>query len=123
MPQGRPPMVTTRYTCNDGVGLAYHLFSRWMLWRPRLVLIQGVGFDAGGWDPVLRRLGRDFRWWCWTTAVSGTATHPLADTRSRPWLPTWWRYSMRSVSSPPTSWGSAWVAWSLRSWPSATQDA
>lgn len=54
-------MVTTRYTSNDGVGLAYHLYSRWMFWRPRLVLIQGVGFDAGGWDPVLHRLRRDFR--------------------------------------------------------------
>jgi pimeloyl-ACP methyl ester carboxylesterase len=32
-----------------------------MFWRPRLILIQGVGFDAGGWDPVLRRLRRDFR--------------------------------------------------------------
>ncbi len=54
-------MVTTRYTSNDEVSLAYHLFSRWRFWRPRLVLIQGVGFDAGGWDPVLRRLRRDFR--------------------------------------------------------------
>jgi len=32
-----------------------------MFWRPRLVLIQGVGFDAGGWNPVLRGLGRRFR--------------------------------------------------------------
>jgi len=54
-------MVTTRHTSKDGVGLAYHLYSRWMFWRPRLVLIQGVGFDAGGWDPVLRGLGRRFR--------------------------------------------------------------
>ena len=54
-------MVTTRYSANDGVRLSYHLHDRLMFWRPRLVLIQGVGFDAAAWAPVLRRLRRRFR--------------------------------------------------------------
>lgn len=54
-------MVTTRYAVHGSVRLSYHLHSRWMLWRPRLVLIQGVGFDAAAWAPVVRRLRRRFR--------------------------------------------------------------
>ena len=54
-------MVRTRYAENDGVRLSYHLHDRLMFWRPRLVLIQGVGFDAAAWAPVLRRLRRRFR--------------------------------------------------------------
>ena len=54
-------MVTIRYAANDGVRLSYHLHHRWLLWRPRLVLIQGVGFDAAAWAPVVRRLRRHFR--------------------------------------------------------------
>jgi pimeloyl-ACP methyl ester carboxylesterase len=53
--------MTTRFASNDKVQLAYHLHSRWLFWRPRLVLIQGVGFDAAAWAPVLRRLRRRFR--------------------------------------------------------------
>jgi 3-oxoadipate enol-lactonase len=53
--------VKTRYATNGGVQLAYHLHRRWMVWRPWLVLIQGVGFDAGAWAPVRGRLGRRFR--------------------------------------------------------------
>ena len=54
-------MVTTRYAENNGVRLSYHLHDRFLFWRPRLVLIQGVGFDAAAWAPVLRRLRRRFR--------------------------------------------------------------
>jgi len=54
-------MVTTRYAYNGEVGLAYQLHNRLMFWRPWLVLVQGVGFDAAGWDPVLGRLRRRFR--------------------------------------------------------------
>ena len=54
-------MVKTRLASNGDVRLAYHLHRRWMFWRPRLVLVQGVGFEAGAWAPVRRRLGRRFR--------------------------------------------------------------
>jgi pimeloyl-ACP methyl ester carboxylesterase len=54
-------MVTTRFASSDGVRLAYHLHGRLRFWRPRLVLIQGVGFDADAWAPVLGRLRRHFR--------------------------------------------------------------
>jgi pimeloyl-ACP methyl ester carboxylesterase len=54
-------MVTTRYAENDGVRLSYHVHDRFIFWRPRLVLIQGVGFDAAAWAPVVRRLRRRFR--------------------------------------------------------------
>jgi pimeloyl-ACP methyl ester carboxylesterase len=54
-------MGTTRYASRDGVRLAYHLHGRLLFWRPRLVLVQGVGFDADAWAPVLGRLRRQFR--------------------------------------------------------------
>jgi 3-oxoadipate enol-lactonase len=54
-------MVTTRYAAHDGVRLAYHLHGRLVFWRPRLVLVQGVGFDADAWSPVIDRLRRHFR--------------------------------------------------------------
>jgi pimeloyl-ACP methyl ester carboxylesterase len=54
-------MATTRHAVNRGVRLSYHLHDRWLFWRPRLVLIQGVGFDAAAWAPVLRRLRRHCR--------------------------------------------------------------
>ena len=54
-------MVRTRRAANDDVRVSYHLHDRWMVWRPRLVLIQGVGFDAAAWAPVQRRLRRHVR--------------------------------------------------------------
>lgn len=54
-------MVSTRHAANDGVRLSYHLHDRLMFWRPRLVLIQGIGFDSAAWRPVARRLRRRFR--------------------------------------------------------------
>lgn len=57
-----PGAATTRYADSDDAGrLGYHLHDRWLFWRPRLMLIQGVGFDAAAWAPVVRRLRRRFR--------------------------------------------------------------
>lgn len=54
-------MGGTRYAISGGVRIAYELrgASRW--WRPWLVLIQGMGLDRSGWEPVLGDLGRSFR--------------------------------------------------------------
>jgi 3-oxoadipate enol-lactonase len=51
----------TRYARRDDSRIAYELRGtrRWR--RPWLVLIQGMGFDRQGWEPVLRNLGRHFR--------------------------------------------------------------
>ena len=54
-------MVTTQSAANDGVRLSYHLHDQLMVGRPYLLLIQGVGFDADAWAPVLRRLRERFR--------------------------------------------------------------
>jgi 3-oxoadipate enol-lactonase len=51
----------TRYADNGELRIAYEVRGRLHWWRPRLVLIQGVGFDRFGWHPVLRRLRRYFR--------------------------------------------------------------
>jgi 3-oxoadipate enol-lactonase len=48
----------TRFARRGGGRIAYELrFRRWRS-RPRLVLVQGLGFDRSGWDPVLPGLGR-----------------------------------------------------------------
>ena len=54
-------MRRTRYARGGDSRIAYELRGtrRWR--RPWLVLIQGMGFDRHGWDPVLRNLGRHFR--------------------------------------------------------------
>jgi pimeloyl-ACP methyl ester carboxylesterase len=51
----------TRYARSDDSRIAYELRGtrRWR--RPWLVLIQGMGFDRQGWEPVLRNLRRHFR--------------------------------------------------------------
>lgn len=54
-------MLTTHFAHNLDVRLAYQVHSRRMFWRPWLVLIQGVGFDAAAWDPVIRRIRRHHR--------------------------------------------------------------
>jgi 3-oxoadipate enol-lactonase len=53
-------MGRTRYARNDGLRIAYELRGRWSQ-RPWLVLVQGLGFDRSGWDPVAGRLRRHFR--------------------------------------------------------------
>jgi 3-oxoadipate enol-lactonase len=52
----------TRYACSGEVRIAYELCGA-LHWRrrPWLVLIQGMGFDRFGWEPVLRKLRRHFR--------------------------------------------------------------
>jgi 3-oxoadipate enol-lactonase len=51
----------TRYARSRDSRIAYELRGarRWR--RSWLVLIQGMGFDRHGWEPVLRNLGRHFR--------------------------------------------------------------
>jgi len=51
----------TRYARSGELRIAYELRGRLCWWRPWLVLIQGMGFDRSGWQPVLRRLRRHFR--------------------------------------------------------------
>ena len=53
-------MTGTRYARSGALRIAYELRGA-MHRRPWLVLIQGMGFDRSGWEPVLRKLGRRFR--------------------------------------------------------------
>jgi 3-oxoadipate enol-lactonase len=54
-------VARTRYAGSETVRIAYELRGLACWWRPWLVLVQGMGFDRGGWGPVLRRLRRHFR--------------------------------------------------------------
>ena len=54
-------MSRTRYAYNGESRIAYELRGTRRWWRPWLVLIQGMGFDRDGWEPVLRKLRRHFR--------------------------------------------------------------
>jgi 3-oxoadipate enol-lactonase len=51
----------TRYARSGELRIAYELRGTLRRRRPWLVLIQGMGFDRLGWEPVLRRLRRHFR--------------------------------------------------------------
>ena len=51
----------TRYARSGEVRIAYELRGTMHRRRPWLVLIQGMGFDRSGWDPVLRKLRHHFR--------------------------------------------------------------
>jgi 3-oxoadipate enol-lactonase len=51
----------TRYARSGRMRIAYELRGRRYGRRPWLVLIQGMGFDRSGWQPVLRKLRRRFR--------------------------------------------------------------
>jgi len=53
-------MAETRFAVNGAVRVAYELDNRRFRRRPWLVLIQGLGFDRSGWEPVARGLGRRF---------------------------------------------------------------
>jgi 3-oxoadipate enol-lactonase len=53
-------MSKTRFAQNRELRIAYELRGK-MHRRPWLVLIQGMGLDRFGWEPVLRRLQRRFR--------------------------------------------------------------
>ncbi|HTA09127.1 MAG TPA: alpha/beta fold hydrolase [Streptosporangiaceae bacterium] len=53
--------MRTRYARSGELRIAYELRGRLHWQRPWLVLIQGLGFDRHGWDPVTRKLRRHFR--------------------------------------------------------------
>ena len=53
--------MRTRYARSGEFRIAYELRGRLHWQRPWLVLIQGLGFDRHGWDPVTRKLRRHFR--------------------------------------------------------------
>jgi 3-oxoadipate enol-lactonase len=57
---GRNQMSRTRYARSGALRIAYELRGT-MHRRPWLVLIQGMGLDRFGWEPVLRKLRRHFR--------------------------------------------------------------
>jgi pimeloyl-ACP methyl ester carboxylesterase len=52
---------TSRYASNGKLRIAYELQGTMHRRRPWLVLIQGMGFDRSGWEPVLPALRRRFR--------------------------------------------------------------
>ena len=54
-------MSRTRYARSGELRIAYELRGTMRRWRPWLVLIQGMGFDRSGWEPVLGKLRRHFR--------------------------------------------------------------
>lgn len=54
-------MSRTRYARSGELRIAYELRGTLYRRRPWLVLIQGMGFDRFGWEPVLRKLRRHFR--------------------------------------------------------------
>jgi 3-oxoadipate enol-lactonase len=51
----------TRYARSGELRIAYELRGTLHCWRPWLVLIQGMGLDRFGWEPVVRKLRRHFR--------------------------------------------------------------
>ena len=54
-------MSRTRYARSGALRIAYELRGTLYRRRPWLVMIQGMGFDRLGWQPVLGTLGRHFR--------------------------------------------------------------
>ncbi len=54
-------MTRIRYARSGALRIAYELRGTAHRRRPWLVLIQGMGLDRLGWDPVLRKLRRHFR--------------------------------------------------------------
>lgn len=68
----------TRYAYSGALRIAYELRGAWSVRRPWLVLIQGVGFGRLGWQPVLGRLGRNFRLVLIDNRGSGRSDRPAA---------------------------------------------
>lgn len=54
-------MSRTRYARSGPLRIAYERRGGMYRWRPWLVLIQGMGLDRHGWEPVLHTLRRHFR--------------------------------------------------------------
>jgi 3-oxoadipate enol-lactonase len=69
-------VARNRYARIGGVRIAYELRGRLRRRRPWLVLIQGLGFDRTGWDPVARQLKRQFRLVLIDNRGSGRSTVP-----------------------------------------------
>jgi 3-oxoadipate enol-lactonase len=65
----------TRYGRSGELRIAYELRGR-MHRRPWLVLIQGMGLDRFGWEPVLRKLQRHFRLVLVDNRASGLSDRP-----------------------------------------------
>lgn len=69
-------MSRSRYAYSGTLRIAYELRGTWCRRRPRLVLVQGMGFDRLGWQPVLGKLGRRFRLVLMDNRGSGRSDHP-----------------------------------------------
>ncbi len=69
-------MSKTRYGRSGELRIAYELRGR-MRRRPWLVLIQGMGLDRFGWEPVLRKLRRRFRLVLVDNRASGLSGRPV----------------------------------------------
>jgi pimeloyl-ACP methyl ester carboxylesterase len=69
----------SRYARSGGLRIAYELQGTPLRWRrPWLVLIQGLGWDRTGWQPVLRKLRRHFRLVLVDNRGSGRSDVPAA---------------------------------------------
>jgi 3-oxoadipate enol-lactonase len=66
----------TRYARSGEVRIAYELRGTVYRWRPWLVLIQGMGLDRFGWEPVLRQLQHHFRLVLVDNRASGLSDRP-----------------------------------------------
>src|SRR6266571_782942 len=75
-PPWRAGVSKTRYGRSGELRIAYELRGR-MRRRPWLVLIQGMGLDRFGWEPVLRKLRRRFRLVLVDNRASGLSGRPV----------------------------------------------
>lgn len=67
-----------RYARSGTPRIAYRLRGRYRRRRRWLVLVQGLGFDHSGWDPVIKPLSRHFRLVLVDNRGSGRSTIPPA---------------------------------------------
>src|SRR5260370_16492889 len=72
----------TRYARSGALRIGYELCSTRHRGRPRLVLIQGMGFDRTGWNPVLPELRRQFRLVLVDNRGIGSSVHAAATTHT-----------------------------------------
>ena len=71
-------MSRSRYARSGVLRIAYELRGTPRGSRPWLVLIQGMGFDRLGWQPVLGKLGRHFRLVLLDNRGSGRSDRPTS---------------------------------------------
>ena len=74
-------MSRTRYARCGDARIAYELQGPLYWRRPWLVLIQGMGMDRSGWEPVLRKLRRHFRLVMVDNRGTGRSDPPAASLR------------------------------------------